>query len=96
MPTYTLKCEKCGARDETEVTIAVWTEIRDNLFCPYCPGGKMFHQILGKNDFFAREAFPRGDWEHLAFENTVVRDAVHLKDICQERGLYSKLLEDGK
>ena len=93
MPLYELKCSDCGH----EMTITC--RIRDHeenvkSGIPCACGGihKQFH--TGAPRSFLASSFPRGNFEHIDFNPTYVRDKRELRDICEEKGLVSRLVED--
>jgi len=92
---YEMQCDKCGAVDDVQATLAQ----HEVLVKPgiRCSCGGMFRQIFtAVRGVFAREGFPKGDpqWEHASPDPLYIRDKVHLRDVCQEHGNVSRYLED--
>lgn len=95
MPAYDFKCRDCGYIQEVFCHHEDLEKTLDCYTCQACGSRDCFNKIsIGLT--FVRDDFPKGYWEHLGPEPTHVRDRGELRDICEKRGLRSRLIEDGR
>lgn len=90
---YQMECDRCGKNTEMHCHLVE----HETLIKPGWPcqcGGRVRQVLVNSGIAFAREAFPKGEWEHVADDPVFIRDKAHLKDVCEEHGNISKFVED--
>lgn len=92
MPTYEFKCKNCGNRMDVFATISELDKVKTSMLC--CD--RSMERVISVPSFFSRSPFPKDEYfEHVGPVPEKFRDSKHMKDVLDERGLTSALLENG-